>query len=83
MILVYAMMLVIVVIIGSVDFSKYSLDDNTRSLLYCDDSYEPQATEAPQAAEAPQATQEFSNVNESKSEKDAVDLLQRIYGDHK
>ena len=77
MILVYAMMLVIVVIIGSVDFSKYSLDDNTRSLLYCDDSYEPQATEAPQA------TQEFSNVNESKSEKDAVDLLQRIYGDHK
>ena len=49
MILVYAMMLVIVVIIGSVDFSKYSLDDNTRSLLYCDDSYEPQAAEAPQA----------------------------------
>ena len=77
MILVYALLLTLVAIVSSIDFSKYTLDEKTKSLLYCDDNYVPQ--EKPQQVKEDKA--EFSNVNDDRSAEEAEDLLIRIYGD--
>ena len=82
MILVYALLLAIVAIVGSIDFSKYTVDENTKKLLYCDDNYEPPVKQQATVASA-DATQEFSNVNDDKAAEEAEGLLCRIYGDNK